>query len=61
MRQAPRRRVIRYELRYTPLLRRQTRYAVLECGHAINVGVSTSNSKRMACWDCEDERARAAG
>ncbi len=52
MRQAVRRRVVRFEMRYIPLLKKETRHAVLECGHANNLGFGTYSPKRMACWDC---------
>lgn len=52
--------VVRFEQRYIgwPLFK-ETRHAVLECGHVHNMGVSQSTPKRMACWDCECPRGCA--
>ena len=60
MRQAVRRKVVRYEDRLLPppfdkwgLLP----HAILSCGHAHNVSSRAYLPKRMACWPCETEKA----
>lgn len=56
MRKAVRRRVVRFEMRYVPLLKVETRHAILECGHANNLGCSKVTPRWQACWECENGR-----
>lgn len=63
MKRNPRRKVIRFETRAndgpSKNLFPECASAVLECGHRINLGVSSQRPKNMACYECaatESER-----
>jgi hypothetical protein len=56
MQRNPRRKVIRFEVSAnngpSKNLFPECARAVLECGHVLNLGVSSLQPKRMACYEC---------
>lgn len=56
----PRKKVVRFELRDnngpSKNIAPQTCVAVLECGHAHNLGISAHRPVRMACSQCAGAR-----
>jgi hypothetical protein len=60
MYQHPRKKVVRFELRDnngpSKDIAPQSCVAVLECGHAHNLGISSHRPKRMACSQCPGGR-----